>query len=101
MSTLTRARCRLQAHPAALDAALAAGVLLCMVAGSFVDPHGPDGVRWGLRTPDPLSLVLMTLGAAALVFRRRAPAPSSPSPAPSPSRSPSPATPAPPSPCAP
>ncbi|MDT0399017.1 MULTISPECIES: sensor histidine kinase [Streptomyces] len=73
MSTLTRARCRLQAHPTALDAALAAGVLICMVAGSFVDPHGPDGVRWGLRTPDPLSLVLMTLGAAALVFRRRAP----------------------------
>ena len=46
---------------------------MCMVAGSFVDPHGPEGVKWGLRTPDPLSLVLMTLGAAALVFRRRAP----------------------------
>lgn len=44
-----------------------------MVAGSFVDPHGPEGVKWGLRTPDPLSLVLMTLGAAAVVFRRRAP----------------------------
>ncbi|WP_030859132.1 sensor histidine kinase [Streptomyces sp. NRRL S-37] len=73
MSTLTRARCRAQAHPFALDAALAAGVLLCMVAGSFVDPHGPEGVKWALRTPDPLSLVLMTLGAAAVVFRRRAP----------------------------
>jgi signal transduction histidine kinase len=57
----------------ALDAAVAAGVLVCMVAGSFVDPHGKRGVSWALRTPDPLSLVLITLGAAALVFRRRAP----------------------------
>ncbi|MFI8205955.1 sensor histidine kinase [Streptomyces sp. NPDC085937] len=73
MSTLTRARCRARAHPTAVDAALAVGVLLCMVAGSFVDPHDPEGVRWGLRTPDPLSLVLMTLAAAALVLRRRAP----------------------------
>ncbi|GAB2840106.1 histidine kinase [Streptomyces deserti] len=56
-----------------VDAALAAGVLACMVAGSFVDPHGPDGVTWGLRTPDALSLLLIALGAAALVFRRRAP----------------------------
>ncbi|WP_369168779.1 sensor histidine kinase [Streptomyces sp. R28] len=59
----------------ALDAALAVGVLACMVAGSFVDPHGENGVSWGLRTPDALSLLLMTLGAAALVFRRRAPLP--------------------------
>ncbi|MFF3331324.1 sensor histidine kinase [Streptomyces sp. NPDC002888] len=73
MSTLERARCQAKAHPLALDAALAAGVLVCMVAGSFVDPHGEDGVTWGLRTPDPLSLLLMTLGAIALVFRRRAP----------------------------
>lgn len=57
----------------ALDAALAAGVLVCMVAGSFVDPHGERGVSWGFRTPDPLSLVLIALGSAALVFRRRAP----------------------------
>ncbi|MFI6206502.1 sensor histidine kinase [Streptomyces sp. NPDC051041] len=73
MSTLERARCRLRSHPAALDAALAAGVLACMVAGSFVDPHGPDGATWVVRSPDPLSLVLMALGAAALVLRRRAP----------------------------
>ncbi|MER7484777.1 sensor histidine kinase [Streptomyces sp. NPDC126497] len=73
MSTLTRARCRARAHPFALDGALAAGVLACMVAGSLVEPHGPQGVTWGLRTPDLLSLVLMTLGAAALVLRRRAP----------------------------
>ncbi|CAM5535677.1 hypothetical protein SALBM311S_01931 [Streptomyces alboniger] len=57
----------------ALDAAIAAGVLVCMVAGSFVDPHSERGVSWGLRTPDPLSLVLIALGSVALVFRRRAP----------------------------
>ncbi|ANP57022.1 signal transduction histidine kinase [Streptomyces griseochromogenes] len=73
MSTLERARCGLKAHPLALDAAIAAGVLVCMVAGSFVVPRGENGVTWGVRTPDPLSLVLMALGAAALVFRRRAP----------------------------
>ncbi|MFI9834065.1 sensor histidine kinase [Streptomyces sp. NPDC051913] len=73
MSTLDRARHQFKAHPMALDAALAIGVLACMVAGSFVDPHGPDGVTWGIRTPDPLSLVLIGLSAAALVFRRRAP----------------------------
>ncbi|WP_443059632.1 sensor histidine kinase [Streptomyces sp. NBC_00443] len=68
-----RVRRHLKAHPMALDAALAVGVLVCMVSGSFVDPHGKNGVTWGLRTPDALSLVLITLGAAALVFRRRAP----------------------------
>ncbi|MEZ7004232.1 sensor histidine kinase [Streptomyces sp. AD55] len=73
MSTLARARCRIGAHPSALDAALAALVLGCMVAGTFMDRHGPDGVTWGVRAPDPLSLLLMVLGAAALAFRRRAP----------------------------
>ncbi|MGP4011045.1 sensor histidine kinase [Streptomyces sp. 4N124] len=73
MTTIERARRHLQAHPLALDAALAAAVLACMVAGSFVDPRGKDSVTWSLRSPDALSLVLITLGAAALVFRRRAP----------------------------
>ena len=73
MSTLARARCTLGAHPSALDTALAAAVLVCMVAGSFADPHGPEGVSWSLRTPAVLSLVLMAVGAAALAFRRRAP----------------------------
>ncbi|MET9252984.1 sensor histidine kinase [Streptomyces sp. NPDC048182] len=73
MTTLTRARCRIHAHPTAWDAAIAAGVLACMVAGSFVDPHDPEGVTWGVRTPDALSLALMTAGAVALAFRRRAP----------------------------
>jgi signal transduction histidine kinase len=73
VSTLARARCTLGAHPCALDSALAAAVLVCMVAGSFVDPHGPESVSWSLRTPDALGLALMTVGAAALAFRRRAP----------------------------
>ncbi|MEV3853496.1 sensor histidine kinase [Streptomyces sp. NPDC050095] len=62
-------------HPLALDAVVALGVLLCMVAGSFVDPNNnSDGTyAWGARTPDGLSVLLMTLGAAALVFRRTAP----------------------------
>ncbi|ANS64720.1 two-component system sensor kinase [Streptomyces lincolnensis] len=73
MSTLERARRHMKAHPLALDATLAAGVLACMVAGSFVDPHGEHDVSWILRTPAPLSLVLITVAAVALVFRRRAP----------------------------
>ena len=73
MSTLARARHQAKAHPLALDAVLALAVLVCMVAGSFVEPRHRESVSWVLRTPDPLSLLLMTLGAAALVFRRRAP----------------------------
>ncbi|MEU9574402.1 histidine kinase [Streptomyces massasporeus] len=73
MSTLARAKHQAKAHPLALDAILALAVLVCMVAGSFVEPRHRDSVSWVLRTPDPLSLLLMTLGAAALVFRRRAP----------------------------
>ncbi|MEV7500706.1 sensor histidine kinase [Streptomyces sp. NPDC093018] len=72
MTTLERARCELKAHPLALDAALAAAVLVCMVAGSFATPKDGQGVTWGLR-PAPLSLLLMLLAAVALVFRRRAP----------------------------
>ncbi|MFF3912434.1 sensor histidine kinase [Streptomyces sp. NPDC001852] len=73
MSTLDRARCSLKAHPLALDATIAAGVLVCMIAGSFVTPRGNNGVTWGVRTPDSLSLLLMLLAAATLVLRRRAP----------------------------
>ncbi|MFC9848280.1 sensor histidine kinase [Streptomyces sp. NPDC060223] len=73
MSTLERTMCRARAHPLAVDATLAAGVLACMLAGSFVDPHGENGATWLTRTPNALSLTLMVLGAAALVFRRRAP----------------------------
>jgi signal transduction histidine kinase len=73
VSTLERARGSLRAHPLALDATIAAVVLLCMIAGSFVAPDGEHGMSFGARTPDPLSLLLMVLGAAALVLRRRAP----------------------------
>ncbi|MFF9061623.1 sensor histidine kinase [Streptomyces sp. NPDC101213] len=73
MTTLARARRRLKAHPLALDSALAAAVLLCMLAGSFVDPHGEQGVSWSLRSPDPLSLLLTTLAGVALALRRIAP----------------------------
>ncbi|KUO13239.1 sensor histidine kinase [Streptomyces sp. DSM 15324] len=73
MTPLARARHQLTAHPLALDSALAAGVLLCMLAGSFVGPHSGHTVSWSVRPPAPLSLLLMTLGALTLVFRRRAP----------------------------
>ncbi|MEU6661460.1 sensor histidine kinase [Streptomyces sp. NPDC046821] len=58
-----------------MDAALAAAVLCCMVFASFVDPHGgPDGTpTFGTRSPGVIGVVLMVLGAAALVVRRRAP----------------------------
>ncbi|MFF6998552.1 sensor histidine kinase [Streptomyces sp. NPDC008313] len=75
MTPLSRTRLRLRAHPTTLDAVLAVAVLACILAGSFVDPHGDNGPTWGTRTPDALGLVLMTLGAAALVMRRRFPMP--------------------------
>ncbi|RRQ81053.1 two-component sensor histidine kinase [Streptomyces griseofuscus] len=73
MTTLERARCELKAHPLALDAALAAAVLVCMVAGSLATPKDGQGVTWGNHVPAPLSLLLMLLAALTLVFRRRAP----------------------------
>ncbi|MFD8739925.1 sensor histidine kinase [Streptomyces sp. NPDC059618] len=73
MSTLERTRDWLRDHRLALDAALAAGVLAAMVAGSFAESRGAAGTAWTDRAPDALSLALMVLGAAALVFRRRAP----------------------------
>jgi signal transduction histidine kinase len=63
----------LRAHPLAFDAALAVAVLICMVAGSFADPHGPHGPTFGTRTPEVRSAVLMLVAAAALVLRRREP----------------------------
>jgi signal transduction histidine kinase len=63
----------MRAHPLATDAVLALGALVAMVVGSFADPHGPHGPTFGTRTPEPFSLLLMVLGAAALVLRRRRP----------------------------
>jgi signal transduction histidine kinase len=73
VSTLERTWDGLRAHPLAVDALLALGVLVCMVAGSFVDPHGEAGPTWSAHTPAALSLTLMVLSAAALVLRRRNP----------------------------
>ncbi|MFC8919482.1 sensor histidine kinase [Streptomyces sp. NPDC057116] len=72
---LVRGRGWLREHPLALDGALALAVLLCMVAGSFVDRHGgPHGTPdFGGRTPGATSVLLMLVGAAALVWRRRSP----------------------------
>ncbi|MEU3182899.1 sensor histidine kinase [Streptomyces sp. NPDC006923] len=73
-TAFAQTRCWARAHPLAPDAALAAAVLACMVVGSFADPHGgPGGPSFGTRTPGAVSVVLMVLGAAALVFRRRRP----------------------------
>ncbi|MEV7444253.1 histidine kinase [Streptomyces sp. NPDC091204] len=63
----------MRAHPLATDAVLAFGAFTAMVVGSFADPHGPHGPTFGTRTPEPFSLLLMLLGATALVFRRRQP----------------------------
>ncbi|WP_221355598.1 sensor histidine kinase [Streptomyces beigongshangae] len=74
MSTLQRARNRLRHHPLIVDGALAAAVLACMVIGSFAEPNGRHGTSWGTHNmPDPLSLFLTALAAAALVLRRRSP----------------------------
>ncbi|MGW7055806.1 sensor histidine kinase [Streptomyces sp. NPDC054887] len=71
---LVRSRRWLHDHPLALDAALASAVLVLMVTGSFADPHGgPNGPTFGTRTPGAGSVVLMLLGSAALVLRRRRP----------------------------
>ncbi|MEV4948388.1 sensor histidine kinase [Streptomyces sp. NPDC053755] len=73
-SGFSRGRHWLRAHPLAFDAGLALAVLVCMVTGSFADPHGsPNGPTFGDRTPDTTSVLLMLLAAAALVLRRREP----------------------------
>ncbi|WP_415950776.1 sensor histidine kinase [Streptomyces sp. KLOTTS4A1] len=72
MTSLVRLRDWLTAHPLAFDATLAAAVLAVMVAASFVEPYGVQGPHFG-RAPEGISVALMLIGAAALVFRRRAP----------------------------
>ncbi|MFJ5830205.1 sensor histidine kinase [Streptomyces sp. NPDC093089] len=69
-----RVRDGFRAHPLAFDAVLAFGVLVSMIAASFTDPHGsPDGPTFGDHAPDVWSVLVMVLGAAALVLRRRRP----------------------------
>ncbi|EPH45495.1 putative Sensor histidine kinase YxjM [Streptomyces aurantiacus JA 4570] len=57
----------------AVDAILAAAALVCMVIGSFAEPYSERGSTWNMHAPGVLSLTLMFLAAAALVFRRRTP----------------------------
>ncbi|MEV8388570.1 MULTISPECIES: sensor histidine kinase [unclassified Streptomyces] len=75
-TALVRARGSVRAHPFAADGVLAAVVLACMLLGSFTEPQtGPGGPTFGTRSPSALGVLLMVLGASALVFRRRAPLP--------------------------
>ncbi|WP_329398189.1 sensor histidine kinase [Streptomyces melanogenes] len=71
--TFARIHGWLRAHPLAGDAALAGVVLVCMVVGSFADPHGSNGPVFGTRTPSVTALVLAVLGAVSLALRRRNP----------------------------
>ncbi|GHG03420.1 two-component sensor histidine kinase [Streptomyces zaomyceticus] len=69
-----RLRDRFRAHPLAFDATLAFGALVCMIAGSFTDPHGSGtGPSFGDQVPDVTSVLIMVAGASALVLRRRYP----------------------------
>ncbi|MFI6643881.1 sensor histidine kinase [Streptomyces sp. NPDC050504] len=71
---IARTRGWLRAHPLAFDGALAVLTFVSMLTGSFVDPNGSrEGPTFGDRTPGLLSVLLMLLAAAALVWRRRAP----------------------------
>ncbi|WP_156721986.1 sensor histidine kinase [Streptomyces apocyni] len=72
MTLFARARRWLTAHPLAFDSGLASAVFVCMLIGSFVEPHGPYGPTFG-RAPGALSVVLMVLVSAVLVLRRRSP----------------------------
>ncbi|MEU0957472.1 sensor histidine kinase [Streptomyces niveus] len=76
-SGFDRVRGRLRAHPLAFDAGLAAAVLVCMVAGAFAEPRSRHDALPALvqETPGLRSVLLMALGAGALVFRRRNPFP--------------------------
>ncbi|MGP3924050.1 sensor histidine kinase [Streptomyces sp. 8N616] len=70
---LARPQRWLRAHPLALDAAVAAVVLVLILLGMVTEPHGPSGPRYGERRPEASSVVLAVLASAALVLRRRRP----------------------------
>ncbi|MFF2331336.1 MULTISPECIES: sensor histidine kinase [unclassified Streptomyces] len=68
-----RVRHWLRDHPLALDAALALAVLVAMIIASFIDRNGSDGPSFDSRAPEAGSVLLMVLGAVALIWRRRRP----------------------------
>ncbi|MFJ8884407.1 sensor histidine kinase [Streptomyces sp. NPDC102402] len=70
---LVRARRWLRGHPLAFDGGLALAVLACMICASFAEPEPGHGPVFGARVPEPSSVLLMVLGAGALVQRRRSP----------------------------
>ncbi|MFF9686201.1 sensor histidine kinase [Streptomyces sp. NPDC014623] len=70
---LLRARRWLRGHPLAFDGGLAVAVLTCMICVSFAEPDPGRGPVFGARVPGPSSVLLMVLGAGALVLRRRRP----------------------------
>ena len=71
---LVRPRRWMRGHPLAFDAGLAVAVLACMLSASFAEPNpGRHGPVFGTRVPEVSSVVLMVLGAGALVVRRRRP----------------------------
>lgn len=73
-SAFAQTRCWAHAHPLAPDGTLAFAVFVCMMVGSFAEPHsGPGGPTFGTHVPSALSVFLMVAGAGALVFRRRRP----------------------------
>ncbi|WP_394813592.1 sensor histidine kinase [Streptomyces hazeniae] len=70
---LAELRRRLRAHPYVVDALLAAGTLLCVLAAAGTEPHGPDG-HPTFRDPylDLTTVVLAAVSCASLVARRPA-----------------------------
>ncbi|WP_326697120.1 histidine kinase [Streptomyces sp. NBC_01754] len=70
---LVRGRRWLRGHPLAFDGALAAGVFVSMLCASFAEPNRGHGPPLTVGTPTLPGLVLMVLGAAALVQRRHRP----------------------------
>ncbi len=70
---LAELRRRMGAHPYMVDALLAAGTLILILAGAATEPHGPNG-HPRFRDPDlnPTTLILATVACGALVARRRA-----------------------------
>ncbi|MFF8912651.1 histidine kinase [Streptomyces sp. NPDC015032] len=68
-----RVRHWLRDHPLALDSALALAALVAMIIGSFVHPRTPNEPTFNIHPPEASGVLLMLLGAVALIWRRRNP----------------------------